>query len=182
VGQFLDEVRSLVTSYALAKILKTTHTGVIDPESRFYVVWKWSYADAKVPAGESFTLSQALGLDTESLWDKSGVLEKSGENVQSTPVAKRIKLKTLGEPAADGAPASLIDVLHRMCAFREKSDTPGMVEFLGRSGHANNHSLWLVAQAVSEILPDGDKEKQLMQGLLNQKEGLEEAAREKRLF
>jgi putative DNA methylase len=69
-----------------------------------------------------------------------------------------------------------------MCALREKNDTPGMVEFLGRSGQANNHSLWLVAQAVSEILPDGDKEKQLMQGLLNQKDGLQEAAREKKLF
>ena len=54
VGQFLDEVRSLVTNYALAKILKTTQTGTIDPETRFYVVWKWSYADAKVPADEAF--------------------------------------------------------------------------------------------------------------------------------
>jgi putative DNA methylase len=182
VGQFLDEVRSLVTSYALTKILKTTQMGIIDPESRFYVVWKWSYANAKVPADESFKLSQALGLNSESLWDRSGVLEKSGENVQATPVSKRIRIKNLGEPAADGAPASLIDVLHRMCAFREKNDTPGMVEFLSRSGQANNHSLWLVAQAVSEILPDGDKEKQLMQGLLNQKDGLLEAARDKKLF
>jgi len=69
-----------------------------------------------------------------------------------------------------------------MCDFREKGDTDGMAQFLGRSGHGNNHSLWLVAQAISEILPDGDKEKQLMQGLLNQKEGLEEAARQGRLF
>jgi adenine-specific DNA methylase len=182
VGQFLDEVRSLVTNFALAKILKTMHTGTIDPESRFYVVWKWSYADAKVPADESFKLSQALGLNSETLWNKTGVLEKGGENVQATPVSKRIKIKNLGEPTADGAAASLIDVLHRMCAFREKNDTPGMVEFLGRSGQAKNHSLWLVAQAVSEILPDGEKEKQLMQGLLNQKDGLLEAAREKRLF
>jgi hypothetical protein len=166
----------------LAKILNTTQTGTIDAESRFYVVWKWSYSDAKVPADESFKLSQALGLDSETLWDKAGVLEKSGENVQTTPVSKRIKLKNLGEPTADGAPASLIDVLHRMCAFRDKSDTPGMAEFLGRSGQANNHSLWLVAQAVSEILPEGDKEKQLMQGLLNQKDGLEAATREKKLF
>jgi hypothetical protein len=85
-------------------------------------------------------------------------------------------------PNAEGVPASLIDVLHRMCAFREKGDTEGMAQFLGRSGHGNNQSLWLVAQAVSEILPDGDKEKQLMQGLLNQKEGLEETARQGRLF
>lgn len=182
VGQFLDEVRSLVTTYALTKILKATHTGAIDPKSRFYVVWKWSYGGAKVPADESFKLSQALGFDTTSLWDKTGVLEKSGENVQANTIDKRIKIKHLGEPSADGTPASLIDALHRMCAFREKGDTQGMGEFLGRSGHTSNNSLWLVAQAVSEILPDGDKEKQLMQGLLNQKDGLEEAARERRLF
>lgn len=182
VGQFLDEVRSLVSNFALAKILKTMQTGTIDPESRFYVVWKWSYGDAKVPADESFKLSQALGLDTDRLWDKTGVLEKSGENVQATAVAKRIKIKNLGEPTADGASASLIDVLHRMCAFREKGDTQGMGVFLGRSGHANNHSLWLVAQAVSEILPDGEKEKQLMQGLLNQKEQLEQSTEQRQLF
>ena len=182
VGQFLDEVRSLVTGYALTKILKTTHTGTIDPESRFYVVWKWSYGDAKVPADESFKLAQALGMDTDLLWDKTGVLEKSGENVLATPISKRVKIKNLGDPAADGTPASLIDVLHRMCAFREKSDTQGMAQFLNRSGHANNHSLWLIAQAVSEILSDGDKEKQLMQGLLNQKDGLVEATRQGELF
>ena len=37
VGHFLDEVRSLVTNYASAKILKTnTNMGIIDPESRFF--------------------------------------------------------------------------------------------------------------------------------------------------
>jgi len=182
VGQFLDEVRSLVTGYALTKILKTTHTGTIDPESRFYVVWKWSYGDAKVPADESFKLAQALGMDTDLLWDKTGVLEKSGENVLASPISKRVKIKNLGEPGADGTPGSLIDVLHRICAFREKSDPLGMAQFLNRSGHANNHSLWLIAQAVSEILPDGDKEKQLMQGLLNQKDRLVEATRQGELF
>ena len=174
VGQFLDEVRGLVTNYALAKILKTTNTANIDPESRFYVVWKWSYGDAKVPADESFKLAQALGMDTETMWDRTGILEKAGENVLAVPVAKRMKIKDLGEPTSDGSPASLIDVLHRMCVFREKGDTDGMAEFLGRSGQGKNSTLWLVAQAVSEILPDGEKEKQLMQGLLNQRERLEQ--------
>ena len=77
---------------------------------------------------------------------------------------------------------SLIDVLHRLCVFRDKNDTEGMTEFLGRSGQGRNPNLWLVAQAVSEILPDGDKEKQLMQGLLDQKEGLAEATRQGTLF
>jgi putative DNA methylase len=135
-----------------------------------------------VPADESFKLSQALGMHTEAMWDRTGVLEKSGENVQAVPIAKRMRVKSLGEPIADGTPASLIDVLHRMCAFREKGDTQGMAQFLGQSGHANNPTLWLIAQAISEILPDGDKKKQLMQGLLNYREGLEEATRQRALF
>jgi adenine-specific DNA methylase len=174
VGQFLDEVRGFVTNYALSKILKTTHTAVIDPETRFYVVWKWSYGGEKVPADEAFKLAQALGMDTNIMWDRTGVLEKSGENVAAVSVDKRKKIKDLGEPGPTGSPASLIDVLHRLCAFRERGDTTGMAEFLARSGQAQNPALWLVAQAVSEILPDGDKEKQLMQGLLNQREELEQ--------
>ena len=182
VGQFLDEVRGIVTGYALTKILKTTHTTVIDPETRFYVVWKWSYADAKVPADEAFKLAQALGMDTNIMWDRTGVLEKTGESVQAVRVEKRKKIKDLGVPTPTGTTASLIDVLHRLCALREKGDTSGTAEFLARSGQGQNPALWLVAQAISEILPDGDKEKQLMQGLLNQKEQLDQADAQGRLF
>ncbi len=170
VGQFLDEVRALVTNYTLSKILQAKHTGTIDPGTRFYVVWKWAYGDAKVPADEAFKLAQGLGFSTEQMWDRTGVLVKSGENVQATPVEKRMKVKGLGEPAADKTPASIIDVLHRLCALRDKADTSGMAQFLARSGHAKNNNLWAVAQAISEILPDGNKEKQLMQGLLNTNE------------
>jgi hypothetical protein len=57
-----------------------------------------------------------------------------------------------------------------------------MAQFLARSGQSRNAALWLVAQAISEILPDGEREKQLLQGLLNQKESLEEATRQGELF
>jgi adenine-specific DNA methylase len=167
VGQFLDEVRALVTNYALDKILRTKQAATIDAESRFAVVWKWSYGAAKVPADEAFKLAQGLGFDTEQMWGRAGVLVKSGENVQAMSVEKRMRIKGLGEPGPNSTPASLIDVLHRLCDFREKGDLPGMAQFLYRSGQVKNPNLWVVAQAVSEILPEGDKEKQLMQGLLN---------------
>jgi hypothetical protein len=93
-----------------------------------------------------------------------------------------MRIKDVGEPNDDGTPASLIDVLHRLCMFRDKGNNEGMAEFLARSGQGRNPNLWLVAQAVSEILPDGDKEKQLMQGLLNQRDQLEKAGREAKLF
>lgn len=182
VGHFLDEVRGLVTNYALSKILKTTHTSGIDPESRFYVIWKWSYGDAKVPADEAFKLAQALGMDTEIMWDRTGVLAKAGENVQAVTIEDRMAVRGLGERRSDGSPASIIDVLHRLCHYRERGDGAGLLEFLGRSGQGQNTAAWLVAQAVSEVLPDGDKEKQLMQGLLNQRDRIEDAARQGKLF
>lgn len=182
VGQFLDEVRSLVTGYALNKIIKSKQTTTIDCETRFYVVWKWSYGNTRVPADEAFKMAQALGLDTEMMWDRTGTLEKNGQNVNTISIAKRMKISNLGEPESDGSPASIIDTLHRMCGLRDKGENQSLADFLARSGHAKNETLWIVAQAVSEILPDGDKEKQLMQGLLNQRDNLQKLTEDAKLF
>ncbi len=65
---------------------------------------------------------------------------------------------------------------------RAKSQQSTLVLGLARSGHGRNEKLWTVAQAVSEVLPDRDKEKQLLQGLLNQRDKVEEAMAEERLF
>ena len=53
---------------------------------------------------------------------------------------------------------------------------------MARSGQGKQPVPVAVAQAVSEIVPDGEKEKQLMQGLLNQRDQLEEAGRQQKLF
>ena len=58
----------------------------------------------------------------------------------------------------------------------------GKPRHLARSGHGRNEKLWTVAQAISEVLPDGDKEKQLLQGLLNQRDKIDEALAQERLF
>ena len=175
VGQFLDEVRGLVTNYALAKIMKTTHTANIDPESRFYVVWKWSYGDAKVPADESFKMAQALGMDTETHVGPHGRVGEVGRERGRRARGQAHEGQGPGRPGRRrhaGQPDRR--ACTALCAFREKGDTTGMAEFLGHSGQGQNSTLWVLAQAISEILPDGDKEKQLMQGLLNQKDQLEQ--------
>ena len=51
-----------------------------------------------------------------------------------------------------------------------------------RSGYARDESLWTVAQALAEILPEGDKEKQMFQGLLASKERVMSEVRQRRLL
>jgi len=43
-------------------------------------------------------------------------------------------------------------------------------EILNETGYARNEIFWQTAQALSEILSEGDKEKQLIQGFLYGKE------------
>lgn len=41
---------------------------------------------------------------------------------------------------------------------------------LEETGNLNNNAFWQVAQAISDVLPEGDKEKQMLQGFLYGKE------------
>ena len=179
VGQFLDEVRGVVTDYALSQILHGAKTGQIDSETRFYVLWKWSYADAKVAADEAFKLAQALGIGTESMWDRTGVLEKQGQNVQALTVAKRMRINDLGEPNVDGRPPADRRAAPLLCLPRQGRHGRAF-QYLARSGHGRNEGLDGRA-GHKRVLPDGDKEK-LLQGLLNQRDKVEEDMKEGRLF
>lgn len=53
---------------------------------------------------------------------------------------------------------------------REKNNRNLIAELLERTGNLNNKAFWHVAQAISEVLPEGDKERQMIQGFLYGKE------------
>ena len=64
----------------------------------------------------------------------------------------------------------MIDVLHAYLLYWEQNNRKAITEVLARTGNLSNNSFWQVAQAISEVLPDGDKEKQMIQGFLYGKE------------
>jgi gamma-glutamyl:cysteine ligase YbdK (ATP-grasp superfamily) len=65
---------------------------------------------------------------------------------------------------------SMIDVLHYVLILWERGEREKIKEILSETGYAQNEIFWQTAQALSEILPEGDKEKQLIQGFLYGKE------------
>ena len=48
----------------------------------------------------------------------------------------------------------------------ERGEREEIRRILNETGYAGNEVFWQTAQAISEVLPQGDKEKQLIQGLL----------------
>lgn len=167
VAELLDIVRQIVTDYSLHQILHDGKLGNIDDATRFYVLWRWSYADADVPFDDARKLAQALGAEPDELLSKKGLLNKKGDKVNMLEPWER-KDEHLGEPK-NGISAPRIDVIHKACVLWEKGNKKALTDFIERSGYAKDESIWNIAQAISEILPDGSKEKQLLQGLLNTK-------------
>jgi hypothetical protein len=63
--------------------------------------------------------------------------------------------------------AQMIDVLHRCLLLWEQGERRAIGELLMRTGYGGRDIFWQVAQAISEVLPAGNKERQLLQGFLD---------------
>lgn len=168
VAEFLDLVRQIVTDYSLEKILHGGTLRDIDEITRFYVLWRWAYNNNDIIFDDARKLAQALGTEADQLIHTRDILEKKGDKVRLIGPKEREKDKNLGEPKG-GVLAPMIDVLHRACLLWEKGNRQKLAEFLEESGYKDNETIWSVAQNLSLLLPDGDKEKQLLQGLLASK-------------
>ncbi len=180
VAELLEHVRRVVSEYALSRILESPRLGGIDTEARFYLLWRWTYNDAKIPFDDARKLSQAVGIELTEHWNR-GFIKKEKEYIRVLPAEER------GKDFLKQTPANMVDVLHQALLLWSKNDRKGIAELLSRTGQAGNDDFWRLAQAVSEVLPEKDREKQMLQGFLYGREAYvkaagSESAEQERLF
>ena len=170
-GQLLEFIRKTVSEYALSKILKNPELGSIDEETRFYILWRWAYNGAKVHFDDARKLAQAVGIEITEEWG-NGFVKKDKEFISILDAKERGRkfLDRFADAKTLSPDVSLLDVLHACLLFWEQNNRKAITELLTETGHLTNNSFWQVAQAISEILPEGDKEKQMLQGFLYGKE------------
>jgi len=162
VAKLLEYVREVVSRFALERILQSAQPSGVDAPTRFYLLYRWTYNHARVPFDEARKLAQGVGAELSALWEPGGLVEKQKEYVrvptpseraESTNFAKKTKFETI------------IDALHYAVWLWEKNERKKLTEHLSAT-YGGNEIFWQVAQAIAEVLPNGDKEKQLLQGLL----------------
>ena len=160
----LELIRSIVSEYALSRIMKNVQLGGIDPETRFYLLWRWAYNSARVPFDEARKLANAVGVELTEQWNK-GFIKKDKEYIQVLgPKDRGTKFLEKDTHTA------MVDVLHACLLWWEKNQRRKITELLESAGLIHNNVFWQMAQAISEVLPPGDKEKQMLQGFLYGKE------------
>jgi adenine-specific DNA methylase len=161
-SELLEYVRKVVSEFSLERILRSPNLGGVDKETRFYLLWRWTYNNLKVHFDDARKLSQAVGIELMDYWDKSGFVRKEKEFIRILNPIERAKDDGLKREK----PTSMIDVIHKCLLYWEKGEKNKLKELLEESGYAKNEIFWQVAQAISEVLPEGGKEKQLLQGFL----------------
>jgi len=163
--RMLEDIRKFATDYAVKQILHNGFAGEITDLTRFYVLSRWNYGEAKVQFDEARKLAQSCGIDLSKEWDKHGFIKKDKEFIRVLGPQDR-DAKSLKETT------ELIDVLHNVLLLWEKSKRDDMIELLKETGYGKSEAFFRVAQAISETLALDSKEKKLLDGFLAGKERL----------
>ncbi len=163
--RLLEDVRKMATDYAVRQILHNGFLGEISDLTRFYVLYRWNYGEAKVHFNEARKLAQSCSIDLEREWNRAGFIKKEKEFIRILGPQERAQ-KDLQNSS------ELIDCLHQVLLLWEQSKREEMRQVLQESGYGEREAFYRVAQAISETLPIESKEKKLLDGFLAGRERL----------
>ena len=170
VREFLDIVRRESTTVALEQVLHGADLGVIDPVTRQYVTWAWSYSKAPLDAGEAIALCLATGASYDDTTRPHGIAAEKREKSKKVVQLRSIRQRAMEDDdlaygtAAHAAP--LIDQLQYAAWLWGQNQASDLSVYMGGLGEARWTALSTLGQAVAECLPEGDEDHRIILGLL----------------
>jgi putative DNA methylase len=121
----------------------------VDPATRFYILWRYTYRWTELDAGEAIVFANGTHVELDGQGSLSqgsrALIEKKKNKYRLLDFSDRGKDEKLGLPE-NGTPAPLIDALHRTLWLMENRPAK-LAEFLRESG-VNREQMRLVAQAL----------------------------------
>ena len=153
--KLLEEIRQITANFAVRQILHNGFTGEVSPLTRFYVLWRWNFGEARIHFDEARKLAQSFGINLEREWNK-GFIRKEKEFIRVLGPKER-NIKELEDSE------EMIDVLHYVLLLWEKGDKEKLLKKLSES-YGNSEAFYRVVQAITQSLPNESKEKKLLEG------------------
>ena len=170
VRGFLDIVRRESTQVALEQVLRGADLGVIDPLTRQFVTWVWSYSKAPLDAGEAIALCLATGASYDETTRPHSIASqgraKSKKVVTLRTIRQRATQDTDLGRDTPSRPAALIDQLQRAAWLWGQNHAHDLSAYRAMLGEMRWRALRTLGQAVAECLPDGDEDRRIILGLL----------------
>jgi putative DNA methylase len=113
--KFLHEVEGLVLETILEKLFGVSAEGVshIDPKTRFYVLWRYTYGKTELDSGEAIVFAYPLGVELDGpeglASGRNPLLEKKKNKYRLRDYSERGNDEKLGFSGE-----ATIDILHRL--------------------------------------------------------------------
>ena len=169
VSELMVLARQAVARHAMRRLLGPESLASLDPESLFYLTWRWAYKSATIPADEAYKLEKAFDVDLGALTNPGGIAVRTGSTFSLLGPHERKGLRLSASP-------SLVDVLHLACQLWDAGRRRDLEELLGATGMRNEPGFWAAVTALAEMLPDGNRERTMLLGLGGNREALAQAA------
>jgi putative DNA methylase len=129
---------------------KETSLAGVDPATRFYVLWRYTYRSAELDAGEAIIFANGTHVELDGPAGLSSgaraLVERKKGKYRLRDYTERGDDDKLGMPE-DGQPAPLIDALHRTLWLMEHRPLE-LAKFL-QEAEPNREQMRLVAQALA---------------------------------
>ena len=170
VRDFLDIVRRESTAVALEQVLQGADLGLVDPITRQYVTWVWSYSRAPLDSGEAIALCLATGAAYDEMTRPNSIAAEIREKSK-----KMVRLRTIRQRAMDdqdlgnghaARPTPLIDLLQQAAWLWSQNLSDRLAAYRGQLGETRWSAMRTLGQAIAECLPDGDEDRRIILGFL----------------
>ena len=120
----------------------------------------------KIPFGDAHLMATALGSDITALINRFQILEGKSDVLLLSATERNERIADFGERRADGSRPPLIDLLHRCELLWAANQSDELTDYLSEFTPDDREALRRVAQALIDVLPRGDLEKQRLEGFL----------------
>jgi putative DNA methylase len=156
--RFLTEVETVVLDSILRRLSKEvggnggrTSLAGVDPATRFYTLWRYTYRSAELDAGEAIIFANGTHVELDGPAGLSSgaraLVEKKKGKYRLRDYTERGEDDKLGMPGEDGDSVPLIDALHRTLWLMERR--PAQLGKFLREAEPNREQMRLVAQALA---------------------------------
>ena len=149
--RYLREVEGVVLDVMLDEIfgLRGTAVGSVDSITRFYILWRFTYRESSIEAGDAYVFCYPQGIEIDGPLGISGpspsLVEKSSSKFRVRNYEERGDDEKLGI-GVDDRPAPLIDVLHRLLWLID--NRPTEISTFLKAARPNVEQLRLITQAL----------------------------------
>lgn len=170
VSDLMVLARQTVAHHAMRRLMGDEGTlSAVDAPSLFYVTWRWAYGTAALPIDDVYKLERAFDVDVDELAASFGIIERKGSSARLLGPQERRDIHLSASPP-------LIDVLHVACRLWDAAKRSDLASVLAATGMGDEPAFWACANALAQVLPDGDKERVMLLGLSSNSDKLVEVA------